>query len=85
MISSATELVAWIRANLPALDEDRFGPWHTGSPAPGALTARIEVRIHTPGARDRVTSIALTAPPLGEDLPTDHRPPSTVSADPDSR
>lgn len=68
MIGSAAELVAWIRANLPALDEDRFEPWHTGSPAPGALTARIEVRIHTPGARDRVTSIALTASPVGGDL-----------------
>ncbi|MEU2032793.1 hypothetical protein [Nocardia amamiensis] len=85
MISSAAELVAWIRANLPDLDEDRFGPWHTGSPAPGALTARIDVRIHTPGARDRVTSIALTAPPVGEHLPTDHQPSNPVSVDPDSR
>ncbi|MFI6958490.1 hypothetical protein ACIBJI_34100 [Nocardia sp. NPDC050408] len=69
MIGSAAELVAWIRANLPALDEDRFEPWHTGSPAPGAHTARIEVRIHTPAARDRVTSITLTAAPVG-DLPS---------------
>lgn len=66
MIASATELVAWIQANLPALDEDRYEPWHAGPPAPGALSVRVRVRIQVPGRPDAVTTITLTATPLDD-------------------
>ncbi|MGO4612968.1 hypothetical protein AB4305_03320 [Nocardia sp. 2YAB30] len=49
MIGSAAEVVAWIEANLPALDQDRFTPWVTEASAPGALSAHIHVRIQTSG------------------------------------
>ncbi|MFX0575093.1 hypothetical protein [Nocardia nepalensis] len=85
MIASGTALLAWIEANLPVLDEDRFGPWQAAPAAPGAVTADIEVRIHSPATADRVTTIALSASPVTE-LPAP--PPmsrSPAAAQPDSR
>ncbi|WP_433678183.1 hypothetical protein [Nocardia sp. CA-119907] len=64
MIGDARGLVAWIQANLPELDEDRHHPWQAIPASPGALTAGIDIRIHSPGVPDRTTNIALSAEPL---------------------
>ncbi|WP_249645278.1 hypothetical protein [Nocardia sputi] len=64
MITSAAELVAWIETNLPDLDSDRFGPWVVEPPVPGALRAVIEIRVHAPGAADRVLRLEVSAAPL---------------------
>ncbi|MFI6958613.1 hypothetical protein ACIBJI_34745 [Nocardia sp. NPDC050408] len=87
MIGSGTALLAWIEANLPVLDEDRFGPWQAAPAAPGAVTADIEVRvrIHGTATADRVTAVALSASPVTE--PPEHSPMSrsVAAAQPDSR
>ncbi|WP_433621025.1 hypothetical protein [Nocardia sp. CA-120079] len=64
VIGHIGDLIAWIEANLPDLDEERFHPWSTGPAAPGAPTARIEVGIHSPGHPNRRVSVALTAEPV---------------------
>ncbi|WP_406238497.1 hypothetical protein [Nocardia sp. NBC_01009] len=79
MIASGKALLAWIEANLPALDEDRFGPWQTGPAVPDAVTADIEVRIQSPGTVDRTTTIALSATPV-TDLPHSAPMPRGVAA-----
>ncbi|MFI2478688.1 hypothetical protein [Nocardia xishanensis] len=69
MIRYSTDLVAWIEDNLPELDDARHHPWQATPPSrPGAITAGIDLRIHSPGKPDRTTSIALSAEPL--DNPT---------------
>ncbi|WP_433204690.1 hypothetical protein ACQP1G_16435 [Nocardia sp. CA-107356] len=72
-------MVAWIEANLPELDEDRHHPWQAIPASPGAVTAGIDVRIHSPGIPDRTTNIALSAEPL------DHRGPSRDDSPPGIR
>ncbi|WP_327097160.1 hypothetical protein OIE68_46120 [Nocardia vinacea] len=87
MIASGTALLAWIEANLPVLDEDRFGPWQATPGAPGAVTADIEVRvrIHGTATADRVTTIALSASPITEPPHPPPTPRSGAAAQPDSR
>lgn len=85
MIGSGKDLLTWIETNLPALDEDRFEPWHAEPASPTALCAYIHVRIHSPGIGDRVTTVALSAAPI-TDLPKSPRVPRDVAAaQPDSR
>ncbi|MFE9322634.1 hypothetical protein ACIHDR_23750 [Nocardia sp. NPDC052278] len=84
MIATGQQLLAWIETNLPDLDEDRFGPWQA-EPAttPGARTAHIYVRIHSPATPDRITTIALSATP---DPPgVRHAPNGLGAPQPDSR
>ncbi|MEV4241346.1 hypothetical protein AB0J47_40005 [Nocardia sp. NPDC049737] len=64
MIGDAGGLVAWIEANLPELDQDRHHPWQAIPASPGAVTAGIDIHIHSPGLPDRTTNIALAAEPL---------------------
>lgn len=64
MIASAAALVAWIEANLPDLDGDRFEPWHAEPPAAGARRAVIEVRIQAADVPDRVIRLELSAAPI---------------------
>ncbi|MFE9324038.1 hypothetical protein ACIHDR_41615 [Nocardia sp. NPDC052278] len=64
VIGHIGDLIAWIRANLPDLDEDRFHPWTTGQVAPGAVTARIEIRVHGPGHPVRRIDVDLSAEPI---------------------
>ncbi|MEV0027830.1 hypothetical protein [Nocardia sp. NPDC050793] len=69
MIRSAAELMAWIHAHLPELDEDRYEPWQAQPPVPGALCAWIQVRIHTPGRADAFTRLTLAAAPIPDSDP----------------
>lgn len=70
MIGDSAQLLAWIEANLPALDEDRFGPWQAQPARPGAITARVDVRIRSHGIRDRHTVVLLSAAPLSSTAST---------------
>ncbi|MET8779086.1 hypothetical protein ABZV58_29130 [Nocardia sp. NPDC004654] len=79
MIANAAELMAWIRANLPELDEDRYHPWQAEPPVPGALVAWVQVRVGTPGRADALTSVTLTAAPI-HDHPTPASPRSSSAA-----
>ncbi|MEV0297093.1 hypothetical protein [Nocardia sp. NPDC050710] len=81
MIGNSTELVAWIRKNLPALDETRFEPWQAETATPAALSTEIHVRIRTPGIPDRTTHVTLTAAPTA----AADCPPRTPSSAPDPR
>ncbi len=64
MITHAADIVTWMEANLPALDPDRFEPWVVEPPVPGALRAVIEIRIHAPGAAERVLRLKVSATPI---------------------
>ncbi|MGY1899797.1 hypothetical protein [Nocardia gipuzkoensis] len=50
VIAHAADIVAWMEANLPALDPDRFEPWVIEPPVPGRPRAVIEIRIHAPAS-----------------------------------
>ncbi|MFI6218756.1 hypothetical protein ACIBCD_42670 [Nocardia brasiliensis] len=84
MIGNTTQLLAWIEANLPALDEDRFGPWQAHPATPDAITARVDVRIRSRGVRDRHTVILLSAAPLSGSAPS-LLPTKSISLHSDSR
>lgn len=64
MITHAADIVAWMEANLPALDPDRFEPWVVEPPIPGGLHAVIEIRIRTPGVAERVLRLEVSAAPI---------------------
>ncbi|WP_433664752.1 hypothetical protein ACQPW1_22935 [Nocardia sp. CA-128927] len=68
MIGTGKDLLAWIEANLPPLDEHRYGPWQAEPACPGSVFADVEVRIHHAGTTDRVAAITLSAA-LRTDLP----------------
>ncbi|MGY2031476.1 hypothetical protein ACW9HR_26505 [Nocardia gipuzkoensis] len=68
VITHAADIVAWMEANLPALDPDRFEPWVIEPPVPGRPRAVIEIRIHAPGVAERVLRIEVSATPI---QPTD--------------
>ncbi|WP_109527431.1 MULTISPECIES: hypothetical protein [Nocardia] len=73
MIVHATDLLAWIEANLPALDAGRYHPWSGGPTPPGALTAQIEVTITSPGHEVRRVCVRLSAEPLEPTTPSPRR------------
>ncbi|MGW6730663.1 hypothetical protein ACWF9G_32590 [Nocardia sp. NPDC055029] len=83
MINNARDLNTWIRAHMPALDEDRFHPWNAGTPTSTSLIVLIHLRLETPFTADATTTIVLVAHPIttpGDktetDVPqTDHRTP----------
>ncbi|MEV5835578.1 hypothetical protein [Nocardia sp. NPDC052112] len=81
MISSGADLLAWIETNLPEVDQDRFGPWRAEPATPTAHTAHISVRIHSPGTADRITTVTLSAAPIG--MPA--APRDFAAPQPDSR
>ncbi len=70
IIGHIGELTAWIEANLPALDPDRFHPWTSGTAVPGARTARIEVRVHSTALPVRKLGVDLFAQPLTDQTAT---------------
>ncbi|WP_280465726.1 hypothetical protein [Nocardia brasiliensis] len=84
MIGDSTQLLAWIEANLPTLDEDRFGPWQAQPGRPGAISARVDVRIRSRGVHDRHAVIVLSAAPLSGTA-SSLLPPKPVSLRSDSR
>ncbi|MFD3427417.1 hypothetical protein [Nocardia fluminea] len=57
------ELTAWMRAQMPALDEDRYLPWNSGTPTTASLVTLIHVRIETPFTPDQATTVVLVAHP----------------------
>ncbi|MFF2397412.1 hypothetical protein [Nocardia sp. NPDC058114] len=67
MIAHVGELTAWMRAQMPALDEDRYLPWNTGTPTAASLVTLIHVRIQTPFTPDRATTVVLVAHPCTAD------------------
>ncbi|WP_327116651.1 hypothetical protein OHB12_05215 [Nocardia sp. NBC_01730] len=85
MIDSGKELLAWIQANLPTLDEDLFEPWLAGPACPSAVTAEIQVRIHSAGTVDRVTAITLSAAPIANSPDALSMPLNAAAVHPDSR
>ncbi len=64
VITQAADIVAWMEANLPALDPDRFEPWVVEPPVPGGLRAVIEIRIRAPGVAERVLRLEVSAAPI---------------------
>ncbi|MFD8101114.1 hypothetical protein ACFV24_16370 [Nocardia fluminea] len=67
MIAHVGELTAWMRAQMPALDEDRYLPWNSGTPTVTSLVTLIHVRIETPFTPDRATTVVLVAHPARTD------------------
>ncbi|APE37103.1 hypothetical protein BOX37_27820 [Nocardia mangyaensis] len=67
MIAHVGELTAWMRAQMPALDEDRYLPWNSGTPTVGSLVTLIHVRIETPFTPDQATTVVLVAHPVRTD------------------
>ncbi|MFI6213283.1 hypothetical protein ACIBCD_14940 [Nocardia brasiliensis] len=84
MIGDSTQLLDWIESNLPALDEDRFGPWQAQPARPGTISARVDVRIRSRGVRDRHTVVLLSAAPL-TGTPSAPKLPEPLSLHSDSR
>ncbi|MGW5918523.1 hypothetical protein ACWFPY_05995 [Nocardia fluminea] len=67
MISHVGELTAWMRAQMPALDEDRHLPWNSGTPTVASLVTLIHVRVETPFTPDQATTVVLVAHPCTAD------------------
>ncbi|WP_327097389.1 hypothetical protein OIE68_00445 [Nocardia vinacea] len=80
VIAHIGDLTSWIEANLPDLDEDHFHPWTAGPAAPGALTARIQVRVHSLNRCVRQVSVEVSAEPLHS--PTGRHPTPRMGAPP---
>lgn len=83
MIDNARDLNAWMRAQMPALDEDRYHCWNTGTPRPGSLVVLIHVRLQTPFTADRTTTVILVARPITTDSGA-HRASGNASSRPQS-
>lgn len=77
MITHIGELTAWMRAQMPALDEDRHLPWNSGTPTAASLVTLIHIRVQTPFAPDRATTVVLVAHPT----PADDTEPCAGSTD----
>ncbi|MGW5922122.1 hypothetical protein ACWFPY_24290 [Nocardia fluminea] len=54
-------------AQMPALDEDRYLPWNSGTPTVASLVTLIHVRVETPFTPDRATTVVLVAHPFTAD------------------
>ncbi|MEV4158456.1 hypothetical protein AB0J48_36105 [Nocardia salmonicida] len=67
MITHIGELSAWMRAQMPALDEDRYLPWNSGTPTAASLVALIHLRVETPFTPDQATTVVLVAHPCTAD------------------
>ncbi|MEV0684785.1 hypothetical protein AB0I35_13060 [Nocardia sp. NPDC050378] len=81
MITHVGELTAWLQAQIPDLDEDLYEPWNSGTPTTTSLVSLIHLRVQTPFAPDRTTTVVLVAhrSPTQETAPhtepPDSRPP----------
>ncbi|MFD4432756.1 hypothetical protein [Nocardia sp. NPDC058497] len=76
MITDVKQLNAWLRAQMPALDETRYLPWNAGTPTVASLVTLIHLRVQTPSNPDRTTTVVLVAHPN----PTDDTEPGAASA-----
>ena len=56
-----------MRAQMPALDEDQYLPWNSGTPTVASLVTLIHVRIETPFTPDQATTVVLVAHPCTAD------------------
>ncbi|GGN78433.1 hypothetical protein GCM10011610_25920 [Nocardia rhizosphaerihabitans] len=80
MIADAKQLNAWLRAQMPALDETRYQPWNSGIPTSTSMVTLIHLRVQTPSTPDRTTTVVLVAHPSPTDGtehvagPADSRP-----------
>ncbi|MGC4989987.1 hypothetical protein [Nocardia salmonicida] len=77
MITHIGELTAWMRAQMPALDEARHLPWNSGTPTAASLVTLIHVRVEAPFTPDRATTVVLVAHPT----PADDTEPDAGSTD----
>ncbi|MGW6729620.1 hypothetical protein ACWF9G_27280 [Nocardia sp. NPDC055029] len=67
VIADAKQLNAWLRAQMPALDESRYLPWNSGTPTVTSLVTLIHLRVQTPSTPDRTTTVVLVAHPCPAD------------------
>ncbi|MFE7723272.1 hypothetical protein ACFU44_30050 [Nocardia rhizosphaerihabitans] len=77
VIADAKQLNAWLRAQMPALDESRYLPWNSGIPTSTSLVTLIHLRVQTPATPDRATTVVLVAHPN----PADDTEPGAGPAD----
>ncbi|MGY1982557.1 hypothetical protein [Nocardia gipuzkoensis] len=68
VIAHAADIVAWMEANLPELDPDRFEPWVVEPPVPGRPPRGDRDPHSRPRRRERVLRIEVSATPI---QPTD--------------